>query len=245
MTENTYSLPVMETVKTAWAKVSGAKGSFWAIIGLVFVVQFVVGFLGSLGTKGGAIDIVFSIIGSLIQLMGAACLIYLGIRRAQDKPITWKKVKDVLTGRIILYLIVLYLLEMVIFIPAGLLTGIGVWLLHMQQPQPSISMQILATAFFVAATLLFIFLVMRLWLAYGTVIDKNLNPWEAVKFSFKATRCNVWKLVGLYFMTFLVVLACIITVGIGFIWGFPWLFIVYGETYKRLSTRQDIQPLAR
>ncbi|HSW93922.1 MAG TPA: hypothetical protein VLJ15_06190 [Gammaproteobacteria bacterium] len=240
MTENTYSLPVMETVKTAWAKVSGTKGSFWAIIGIVFVAQFIVGFLGGLGTKGGAIDIIFSIISSLIQIMAGASLIYMGIRRAQDTPIRWKMVRDVLTGRIILYLILLYILEMVIFIPAGLLAGVGVWLLHMQ-PEPTLMMQVLAGVFFVATAILFIFLAVRLWLAYGTVVDKKSNPWEAVKFSFKATRCNVWKLIGLYFVNVLIALLCVITVGIGFIWGLPWFFIAYGEAYKRLSTRQDMR----
>jgi len=242
MTENTYSLPVMETVKTAWAKVSGVKGSIWAILGIVFVAQLIVGFIGGLGARGGAIDIIFSIIGSLIQIMAGASLIYIGIRRAQDMPVQYKMVKEVLTGRIILFLILLYILQVVIFIPAGILLGIGIWLAHMQA-EPSLGMQLIGALFCLAASLIFIFLAIRMWLAYGTVVDKKLNPWEAIKLSFKATKGNVWNLIGIYFMNVLIVLGCAITVGIGLIWGLPWLFILYGEAYKRLTTRQDMRPV--
>jgi hypothetical protein len=42
----------------------------------------------------------------------------------------------------------------------------------------------------------------------------------------------------------LIAIACTITLGIGFIWGLPLLFILYGEAYKRLSTRQDMRTVS-
>ena len=166
----------------------------------------------------------------------------MGIRRAQDMPVSYKMVREILTGRIILYLIVLYILQILICIPAALIAGIGVWLAHIQ-PEPSNAMLAIAVILYLTAFILFIFLTVRMGLAYGTVVDKKLNPWEAIKLSFKATKGNVWNLIGLYCLNVLVIFACAITAGIGLIWGLPWLLIVYGEAYKRLSTRQDMRPV--
>lgn len=236
MTNSTYSLPVRETFKTAWAKVSGVKGSFWAVVGIFILAQIVVGFLGGLGGKGGVINFIFSLVGSLIQIVAGACLVYLGIRRAQDVPISYKSAKEVLNGRIILYIIGLYILQLVIFIPAAILAGIGVGLIHLSA-EPSTFLDIIAIIFYIASVILFVFLSVRMWLGYGAVVDKNVNPWEAIKLSFKATDGNVWNLIGIYILSILIMLVCAITFGIGFIWGLPWLLITYGETYKRLSTR--------
>lgn len=235
MTESTYRLPVMETVKAAWAKVGGVKGSFWAVLGIFVLLLIIVNFIGNLGGKEGVIHTVFGLIAAVIQIVGGAALLYLGIRRAQDMPITYKTAKNVLNTRTILYIIGLYILQLVVFIPAGILLGIGI---YFNQTAPFI-----AFLFYLASVLLFIFLSVRMWLGYGIVLDKNLNPWEAIKLSFKATCDNVWNLIGLYLLTICIVIVCTITLGIGYIWGLPWLLIIYGEGYKRLSTRQDIRPL--
>jgi len=237
MTEGTYILPVMETVKTAWAKVSGAKGSLWAVIGIFLLVQIVLEICGGIGAKG-----LFNFIGWLVQIIAGASLIYLGIKRAQDTPISYKMAKDVLNARIILYIIGLYILQILIFIPAGIVAGIGVFLSHMQS-EPSTAMHLVSALFYLAAVAIFIFLSARLWLGYGAIVDKKLNPWEAVKLSFKTTQGNVWNLIGLYIINIFIIIVCLITIGIGFIWGIPWLMIIYGEAYKRLSSRQDIRPI--
>lgn len=243
MTEEAYRLPVMEVVKTAWAKVSGAKSAIWAVIGLFVFIQIIVGVCGSLGGKDSFIAFIFNILSGLIQVIAAACLIYLGIRRAAEEPIHYKMIKDVLDSRIILYVIGLYFLQMLIFIPCMLIAGMGVFVTHMHVGSPFI-MLFSAVVLFLVATFLFLFLSIRMWLAYGIVIDKKLNSWKAIQLSFKATEGNVWNLVGLYFIDFLIAVVCTITFGIGFIWGFPWLFIIYGEVYKRLSTQQAMRSVS-
>ncbi len=242
MTENTYRLPVMETVKAAWSKVHGTKGSIWAIIGIFFLIEIVTGLLSSIGPKGGAMDIIFNILGSIIQLFAGASLIYLAIRRAQDFPVQYKMAKDVLTARILLCTIGFYILELIVLIPAGLLMGLGVWILN-KQAEPSHTMLALGSISSIAGIILLIYLSIRMWLGYGAVVDKKLNPLDALRLSFKATAGNVWNLVGLYIISVLVTLLCAITLGIGFIWGIPWALIAYGEAYKRLATRQDIRPI--
>jgi uncharacterized membrane protein len=93
--------------------------------------------------------------------------------------------------------------------------------------------------FYGASAFLFIYLSARMWLSYGGVVDKNYNPLKALVSSFKATRGNALKLIGLFIISLVIIFVCAITFGIGFIWGFPWLFIIYGESYKSLFTTQD------
>lgn len=239
MNEGAYQLPVMETVKAAWAKVHGAKGSFWAVIFIFFIIQIVLGLIGGLGAKEGALNIIVSIISWIVQIAASACLMYLGIRRAQDMPITYKMMKDVLTASIILCMIGFLILKIIVLIPAGILGGIGAYLASViqMQPEPSNALRLVDALVFIATFILFVYLSARIWLGWGAIVDKKLNPLEALKLAFRASKGNVWNLVGLYIITLLISLVCVITLGIGFIWGLPWLLIIYGEAYNRLSSR--------
>ncbi|HSW69666.1 MAG TPA: hypothetical protein VLI69_05910 [Gammaproteobacteria bacterium] len=231
MTLSTYSLPVTETVKTAWAKVHGVKGSIWAVIGIFFVIQLILGICSNLGAQA-----FFSILSSIVQVLTGMSLVYLGVRRAQDAPIQYKMIKEILTLRTFLFIVGLYILQIIIFIPAGIVAGIGIYLVQ-AQAEPSTGMQIVGGLFYLAAAIIFVFLSVRLWLGYGAVIDKQLNPWEAVKFSFKSTEGNVWNLIGIMIINVLIIFVSALTLGIAFIWTMPWLLIIYGETYKRLAAR--------
>ncbi len=237
MTEITYSLPVIETVKSAWAKVSGAKGSIWAIFGLFFLAILVTEFLGKLFAPG-----LFSFIGTIIQLLAGAGLVYLGVRRAQDIPINFNMAKDVITLRIFLFIVGLLIIETLIYIPAGILSGIGFYFYSLHpQAEPSIFMFLIIDLLYLASFILFIYLTIRMWLGYAFIVDKKLNPWEAIQLSFKMTSGNVWNIIGLFAIKIGVLFLCSLTLGIGFIWGLPWVLITYGEAYKRLSSRQDIR----
>lgn len=242
MIEGAYSLPVMETVKAAWAKVSGAKGTIWAVIGLFFLALLVVEIFASL-IGHTVIILAFNFISWLIQVIAGASLIYLGIKRAQDMPIFYKMIKDILNTRTILSMIGFYLLQILILLPAAFIGAIGAYLAY-PETDPSSMMRFISVLFYLAAAVWFIFLSVRLWLGFGAIVDKKLNPFDALKLSFKATQGNVLNLIGLYIINILIITVCVITLGIGFIWGLPWIFINYGEVYKRLSTRQDMRPIS-
>ncbi len=229
MAQGTYSLPVRETVRTAWDKVGGVKGSIWAVIGIFFLIQVVLGICASLFAQG-----FFNFVSSLVQIVTGISLVYIGIRRAQGAPISYKMIKEVLTLRVFLCIIGLYILQTLIFIPAGIVLGIGIYLTQ-AQAESSTLMNLVGFLFDVAAIVIFIYLSVRLWIAYAVVVDKKANPWEAVKTSFKDTKGNVWNLIGLFIITMLILIGCAITLGIGLIWGLPWMLIIYGEVYKRLN----------
>lgn len=258
--ETNYCLPVMDTVKTAWAKVSGVKGSFWAVLGIFLLVLIITGVFASFtGPDLTVLMIVINVFSSLVQLIATASLLYLGIRRAQDMPVSYKLIKDVMNMRTILSIIGLYILQILIYIPALIIVGVAVGIsmsghigismsehLSTMEATPvelSSHMQWLAGIAYLAAAVIFIYLTVRMWLAYGEVLDKKLNPWQAIKLSFKATRGNVLNLIGLFMISIVIIFGCTLTLGIGYIWGLPWLMITYGEAYKRLSTRQDMRPI--
>lgn len=231
MTETTYNLPVIESIKVAWAKVSGAKGTIWAIFGIFFVAQMILVMLASLALKP-----LFTIILYIFQIMSAISLMYVGIRRAQDAPIRYTMVKEVLNVRTFFYFLGFYILELLVFIPPFLIAFLGGIALAYGQNTGSAGLNLLAAALYLIAAIVFLILSVRLWLGFALIIDKNLNPWEALKGTFKSTKGNVWNLIGLTILMMLIMFACAITLGIGFIWGLPWLFILYGEVYKRLTS---------
>ncbi len=232
MTEMTYSLPVMESVKAAWQKVKGAKGTFWAIFGIFFIAEIIAAILSSI-----VLQPVFMVILYVLQILSTIALLYIGIRRAQDVPIHYTMVKEVLTIRTFLSTIGLYILQFFIFIPAILLTVLGYVALMYSQNQPSPALNVVAFILYFLAVILFIALSLRMWLGLGFILDKKQNPVDALKNSFKATKGNAWNLLGLAIVNMFILFVSIITIYIGLIWGLPWLLIIYGEVYKRLASR--------
>jgi uncharacterized membrane protein len=83
---------------------------------------------------------------------------------------------------------------------------------------------------------LFYAIVFRLILGKAFVIAKQMGPLEALKASFAATKGNVWNLIGVMVISMLILFVSAIPFGIGLIWSLPYIFINYGEVFKRLVT---------
>ena len=86
MTDNNYLLPVWDLVGYSWKKVSGSKGTFWAFIGICILIML--GFL-LVQKLAHPISHLIIFIGQIISYLLQMGLIYLGIRRAQDLPISY------------------------------------------------------------------------------------------------------------------------------------------------------------
>lgn len=239
MKDGSYRLPLMDTINVSWSKVSGAKEAIWAVFAMFLVIQIVIAVLMGMTTKGGTFHFFFNVISALIQFMASLSLIYLGIRRAQNKPIHYQMIKDVLTGRFILYIIGVYFLQVIILIPPIIIAGIGGYLVN-RQTTPSFGTLTMSIIFFIVGFVLLLFLMMRTGLAYGAIVDKEANPMEAIRISFLATKGNVLPIFGSYLIGVCIMICCVITLGIGFIWGIPWVMIIYGEIYNRLITHQSV-----
>ena len=234
MTEATYLLPIGDTIKAAWDKVKGSKGSIWAALLITLIIIFGLGFFDGIMTVVApkvepAVAIIVQVLGFLLQ-MG---VLYLGIRRAQDLPITYRNMFRTFEGRITLRVIVLYILQILILLIPIALMMFGIIVFDMEGVKST--MLIIAGVVGIIGFVATVFITVRIMLSMGFVLDKGTNAWAAITQSFAATAGNFWRLVGIVIIQTLIILVSIIPVGIGLIWSLPFVYILYGTVYKNLT----------
>ena len=88
--------------------------------------------------------------------------------------------------------------------------------------------------------LFFIFPVVIAWLAlsqtfYLLADDPNLTSSDAIYKSVKMMNGFKWKLFKIQLRLFLLFLLCILTLGIGFLWYMPYVFVVYAKFYDYVN----------
>lgn len=224
----TPSLPVWETLRAAWAKVSGVKGSIWGGIIITALIAVGCGILQHFFQRVMVVELAMSILTQLIMILLQAGLVYIGIRRAFDLPFSYDFVFRGFDLNIGLRVIGAYILQFLIILIPCILLFIATII------QPSIPL--LSSLLYVIAILGIIYLLIRLLLVIPFVIDKVVSPVQAIKASFQATRHHFWSLLCIVILTWIFLAICAIPFGIGLIWGFPFAFVVTGIVYKRLST---------
>lgn len=240
MSGQVYILPVGSTITSAWEKIYGAKKTFWAALGLLFVIMFSIGFLEGLteplSIVSGALKVIGNILGYFLQLG----LIYIGIKHAKDMPINYKMLFAVFHLDYILRLVGLYILQTLIFIAPILIGALGIFLFILGN---AITMT-LGILLCITAFIVMVILAIRLSMSMAYVLDMKSSPLAAIKNSFTATRENFWNLLGIFLLQVLIVLVSIIPLGIGLIWSIPFLFTCYGLIYKQLSVNVQSPVLA-
>jgi hypothetical protein len=252
---NSFTLPVLDTARAAWAKVYGAKGTIWAAFIIYFIVAMVFGVIeGLLETTPYFLQVIINIVFYLILFVFVMGLLYIGITRAKDAPISYKLLFYAFDTNMALKLIAVYLLQILIFIPAVILMVIGFILGNISGFLTVLSL--------IASLALYVYLLIRVILSLGFVLDKDLGPVQAIKASFRATRDNVWNVLGIVAIQIVIIAVCLIPYGIGslgflisetvgsvltlisipftiacFVWAMPFGLILYGMLYKALSEK--------
>lgn len=242
MDANFYRIPVIDTIKLAWSKVDGAKGSFWAALGIMFLVIFAFGFLEGLFEESAPILTgILKVVGGLVNFLLQIGVLYMGIQRAKDLPINYKQMFIAFELDMGLRAIGTYILQAIIFIVPMLLIFIPTILLATgatvaggEPVAASTGAKIVIALCYIVAILLMVYLSIRLYISMGFVLDQRANPIDAIKSSFAATKGNVWNLIGIAILQFLILIVSIIPIGIGLIWTLPFVFILYGVLYKNL-----------
>lgn len=222
-------LPVWDTIKAAWDKVSGFKSSFWAALGLIFVIMFAIGVLEGITERVMFISGLLGIIGSVLGYFLQMGLIYMGIARAKDSPISYKLVFSTFNMQIALYLIGLYILQTLIFIIPFIIGAAGFFLCM----AGNVFATSIGTLLIIASIICTIVIAVRLSLAMAYVLDTLSAPLAAIKSSIAATEGNFWNLVGIYLLQLIILFVSMLLI-IGWIWSLPLMFICYGMIYKTL-----------
>lgn len=237
MNQNQYILPVGETLSTAWQKVKGLKATFWGAFAIIVLITIGFGILFAIADAflpsiKPVIKIIDQILISLLQIG----TLYIGINRAYDLPVSFKQMFRSLQGNIALSLILTYILQVLILLPV-ILIGFGVVIAYHQDVAGS---GILSWILIPLCAILAIYLVLRMLLAYGFVLEKGVGPVTAIKSSFAATRKNFWHIFGLFLLQNLIVIISIIPLGLGLIWTMPLVINIYGEMYRYLSRNVNL-----
>ncbi len=230
--KNTDLLPVIETITLSWEKVSGAKKTFWAAIGIFFVIAIAFQFILSLVENVSVfISLLFSFAFLVVNFLLQGGLMYIGIVRAKGMPITYKLLFRAFNLDLALKLIGVYILQiLVILIPEIILIAVCPAIMAI-----SPLWFVLGVILGIVALVAIVYLFVRMILSVAFVLDKELKPVDALKRSFCATRSNIWNLIGLSFLQMLIIIVSAIPLGIGLIWTLPLGMIIYGMAYKKLS----------
>lgn len=242
-TSSLYQLPLKETISTAWANVKGSKKFFF--IGLLIYILVV--FLGAqiqhissatTQTENLAnylipiIQVVLTISEEIIKFTLTAGFIYLGIRKVDNAPISVKNIFYPFKFNLLLKLFCLIFIQIILLAPVYLVSKLAITVFLNSVPAISFSVLILFG-------MLYLYFLLRLSLATPLILKKNIGVWKAIKVSFAATRKNVLRIFALVIVGVLALLASLLSIGIFSIWAIPFIYICYGELYKRLMINFD------
>ena len=193
MSSATHRLPVLDTISLAWSKVKGSKKSFWAAIFLSLVILLIFSTITGLTHEyinkllGNILSIIFQIIFNLL-VMG---VIYIGIKRAMELPISYRLMFRGIELNIALKLIglyilkfIIYLLPVIIFLIPALVTNFTNPTILEQRPGPvnieifntnfSRSGQVVALITSIIAIIVFLYLAIRMSLAQAFVLEAGI-----------------------------------------------------------------------
>ena len=125
MNEMPYKLPIEDTIKTAWNKVYGSKGTIWiAVIIMVAImlgIGIVIGILSMLMPKA---EDGFDLLAKILSYLFSVGLLYVGITRAKDLPISYDMLFRTFTNNIWIKVIGVYIVQFLIcIIPAIFIIG--------------------------------------------------------------------------------------------------------------------------
>ncbi|HVE44899.1 MAG TPA: hypothetical protein VNC84_07215 [Gammaproteobacteria bacterium] len=235
-------LPIKATLAEAWKKTHGAKGAiltaFACILAIMFVYGFIQGFIAALVPDPG-VKAALSEIGQAIGFFFQMGIIYIGIQRAYDSPISVRMVFRAFTGDFIIKIIGLYLIQMLIIV--GLIFAAVYTTMvssHFLTTDNIVAFNYFA---FAVAGIFIIFFSVRLGLAMGFVIHQDMNPIKALERSFQATRGNFWRITLLFIINAIILVLAFIPLGLGLIWALPFSCILYGVAYRILSATTPTQ----
>src|SRR5207247_234690 len=116
----------------------------------------------------------------------------------------------------------LYILQFIVLLPAVILIVLPEIIQTIFVPSPGGIFKLITAVVYILAIILMFFLLMRMYLTRALVIDQKINPWRAMKLSFRATKSKVWRLIGLTIVNAVILIISMIPIGIGLIWTLPY-----------------------
>jgi len=204
-----YEFEIGEVLREAWAKTDGSKATF-AVATIVYVVVVsAVGFV--LGLATAVFDRVgfdlFDVLDQLIPVVIAMPMVT-GI-----SILGLRRSAGVPTS------------------PAIVLNYFNIWIPILLL---TLFMYLMVAIGMVLLVIPGIYLAVSYMMSLPLLVDKKLDPWQAMETSRKAVTTHWLEIAGLSLMLGLINLATILTLGIGLIWTIPTTYIAIGILYNKM-----------
>ena len=211
--ESSGEFSIGSTVREAWSKTKGAKGTIWAGSAIMYLVLLIMVagaglLLPSLiidraSMAGLAGNIFFQVVISCFNVLFTAGLLLMGIRKAAEETISWKMIFKGFScaGKILI---------------------------------ASVLQFVIVTIGFILLIIPGIYLSMGYIMTIPLIVDKGLSPWQAMETSRKAVHKVWWKVAGIFTVMGLIFMVSFIPLGIGAIWAWPMFIVLAGVVYRHL-----------
>lgn len=241
----THTLPIEETLKSAWEHVHGFKGTFWLAMLIVILISVLLGIAQALvnppssTTTPDAISsfahnipllaLFFSVLTNILNVLFSDGLFYVALRRAVNLPIKTRMIFTVFRYPLVFKLIILTFIKFLIVIAfASMMLCFGLII------PASGHWHFLQIITFVAIICLMFYVFIRLSMCDLLILDKGVDPLSAIKLSYQATHGFSWQILWLIILQILIILISILPLGIGLIWSLPFTYLVLPTIYNRL-----------
>ena|SRR5579862_1755258 len=236
MNNTSRLLPIEDTITSAWIRVKGAKSSILGAYCLILFISFGFHFLNTL-LKEYSLDIVLTLINYILNFLFGMGIMYIGIQRAFNLPISYGLMFDVFELRIAMRLIGAFIIKQLIFfsisIPA-LVISFGLVTASKETSFLDFAV-IFSVLFFLFLFFIAIYINVRLSLSYGFIIQQKTDLMSSLKLSWEVTNQNFWRIVLTMLILYFILILSAIPLGIGLIWTLPLIIIGYGMIYKNLA----------
>ncbi len=269
---NHPKLPIIDTIKEAWTNTKGFKGRTWLSFLIIFIITillaigiyfFIPATRTPLTTQSYThlqlvlIALIPQLIIRIINILLVYGLIYMGIRRINNLSLSMEMLFSAFKYPRFFQLIGLYLIRFILFMFCVIPLYLPSLMILNGYTIPHTKI-IIAICYLLGLIYFFIvgvyYLFLRLLVSPLAILDKGINPIAAIKLSYNATKCNVLRILAVFILELLVVLACLIPAFIGayvfkhlgirmiwclplafgIIWCIPFILLVNPVIYKHL-----------
>lgn len=225
------SILVFDTIQQSWAMVKGTKASFWGAIAILILIGIAFGIVGALTQNVPLFNDGIGLLHSVVQYLLQAGIVYIAIKHVNGEAVTFNLMFRALDFDVMIRLIGLYLLQLIIFLPLFTIAFAAGMMVVDNTNQ--VVVFISGIIGFIVA-IISIYILVRISLAQLFVLDRCDGPWQAIKYSFAATRGNFWRIFAIRFLLTLILVVSALPFGLGLIWTVPLALICVALMYKIL-----------
>ncbi|MBU0674738.1 MAG: hypothetical protein KJ950_08870 [Proteobacteria bacterium] len=205
-----YDFEVWVVIREAWEKTSGVKGTLWAAAFLVLGVVIV--------TTG-----ILSVLGHLIGAAGS------GFAYTFAAQLT-------LTAAIYPFLagIMMIGIHRSVNLPVNSKMVFGYFVSFVPLVIGSLLVSVMTTIGFFILLIPGIYLSIAYLMVIPLIVEREMQPWQAMEFSRKTVQRHWFKVFGLYILMTLIYMLSAIPLGLGMIWTMPMFVMVNGILYREM-----------